>query len=89
MIILIAYSFLERFSPVVLDLKLMCHIVSPYILTADLLGVITADLFYMVSLGKDYNVKVMNNQYLVENNITMIYRLQLFMYIIIYLSPMF
>ena len=44
-----------------LDLKLMCHIASPYILTADLLGVITVDLFYMVSFGKDYNVKVIDN----------------------------
>ena len=52
--------------------KLTCHIGSQYTTIADLLGVITADLFYMVSLGKDYNVKVMNNQYLVENNITMI-----------------
>ena len=49
------------FSPVVLDLKSMCHIVSQYILTEDLLGVITVVLFYMVSFGKDYNVKVIDN----------------------------
>ena len=51
------------FSPVVLDLKSMCHIVSLYILTADLLGVITVVLFYMVSFGKDYNVKVTDHNF--------------------------
>ena len=38
--------------------KLTCHIGSQYTTIADLLGVITADPFYMVSFAKDYNVKV-------------------------------
>ena len=46
------------FSRVVLDLKLTCHIGLPCIIIADLLGVIIVAHFCMVSLDKDYSVKV-------------------------------
>ena len=46
------------YSRVVLDLKLTCHIGLPCIIIADLLGVIIVAHFCMVSLDKDYSVKV-------------------------------
>ena len=46
------------YSRVVLDSKLTCHIGLPCTIIADLLGVIIVAHFCMVSLDKDYSVKV-------------------------------